>query len=363
MGTKDFNLERYLSNGVENIVKEAIKTTVKNPKESIFIAKYALASQKARKLREEAEKRGEHIPPFLIASITSKCNLHCAGCYARSNHSCHDSQAENQLSAKEWKRIFSEAKELGIGFILLAGGEPLMRKDVIQAAGSIPEILFPVFTNGTMIGEDYISIFSQYRNLVPVFSIEGNEALTDLRRGSGVHEKLMHAMDTLHKNNILYGASVTVTKENLKNVTGQEFLDDLTRRGCKVVFYVEYVPVSEETKNLALEEAERKYLTETLISLRKNHEEMIFISFPGDEKTSGGCLAAGRGFFHINSNGGAEPCPFSPYSDTNVRDIPLRDALKSPLFHKLQEQGVLMEDHVGGCVLFEKEDEVRKILL
>lgn len=112
MGTKDFNLERYLSNGVENIVKEAIKTTVKNPKESIFIAKYALASQKARKLREEAEKRGEHIPPFLIASITSKCNLHCAGCYARSNHSCHDSQAENQLSAKEWKRIFSEAKEL-----------------------------------------------------------------------------------------------------------------------------------------------------------------------------------------------------------------------------------------------------------
>lgn len=238
-----------------------------------------------------------------------------------------------------------------------------MRKDVIQAAGSIPEILFPVFTNGTMIGEDYISIFSQYRNLVPVFSIEGNEALTDLRRGSGVHEKLMHAMDTLHKNNILYGASVTVTKENLKNVTGQEFLDDLTRRGCKVVFYVEYVPVSEETKNLALEEAERKYLTETLISLRKNHEEMIFISFPGDEKTSGGCLAAGRGFFHINSNGGAEPCPFSPYSDTNVRDIPLRDALKSPLFHKLQEQGVLMEDHVGGCVLFEKEDEVRKILL
>jgi MoaA/NifB/PqqE/SkfB family radical SAM enzyme len=52
---------------------------------------------------------------------------------------------------------------------------------------------------------------------------------------------------------------------------------------------------------------------------------MIFISFPGDEKTSGGCLAAGRGFFHINSHGGAEPCPASPYSDINVRDSSLLD--------------------------------------
>ena len=86
--------------------------------------------------------------------------------------------------------------------------------------------------------------------------------------------------------------------------------------------------------------------------------EMILLSFPGDEKSSGGCLAAGRGFFHINSHGDAEPCPFSPYSDTNIRDCTLRDALKSGLFRKLNDSGILMQDHTGGCVLFQHREFV-----
>ena len=89
---------------------------------------------------------------------------------------------------------------------------------------------------------------------------------------------------------------------------------------------------------------------------------MVYIAFPGDEKNSGGCVAAGRGFFHINSHGGAEPCPFSPYSDINVRDSSLRAALKSPLFQALQAEGVLLEDHPGGCVLHEKRAQVESLL-
>ena len=89
---------------------------------------------------------------------------------------------------------------------------------------------------------------------------------------------------------------------------------------------------------------------------------MVFISFPGDEKATGGCLAAGRGFFHINSHGGAEPCPFSPYSDINVKNTSLRQALRSPLFTALREQHVLTEEHSGGCVLFEKKDTVEALL-
>ena len=89
---------------------------------------------------------------------------------------------------------------------------------------------------------------------------------------------------------------------------------------------------------------------------------MVFISFPGDEKSSGGCLAAGRGFFHINAFGGAEPCPFSPYSDTSLKNISLKDALNSPLFLKLRENGNLEKEHIGGCVLFEQEQEVKKLL-
>ena len=96
--------------------------------------------------------------------------------------------------------------------------------------------------------------------------------------------------------------------------------------------------------------------------LRKNKQDMIYISFPGDEKSSGGCVAAGRGFFHINSHGGAEPCPFSPYSDVNVKNTSLREALHSPLFLALQNGDFLTDDHDGGCVLYEKRELVERIM-
>lgn len=87
---KEYNLESYLSRGVANIVKGILKASAGNPKESFFLMQYAKESLEAGRLRKEAEKRGEHIPPFLIASITQQCNLHCKGCYARANHSCFD---------------------------------------------------------------------------------------------------------------------------------------------------------------------------------------------------------------------------------------------------------------------------------
>ncbi|MNO95403.1 hypothetical protein D3C76_870440 [compost metagenome] len=172
----------------------------------------------------------------------------------------------------------------------------------------------------------------------------------------------MKAMDTLKDAGILYGASVTVTTENVNTVTSKEFFQKLYDKGCRAVVFVEYVPVIEETKYLAPTDLERKTLEIKQQELRESYEDAVFISFPGDEKYSGGCLAAGRGFFHINVNGSAEPCPFSPYSDMNLKDCSLREALKSPLFRKLNETGMLMGEHDGGCLLFQKENEVKEML-
>ncbi len=358
----EFNLEKYLTKGVENLIKNAVKATIKNPAESIFMAKYALASRVANKKRAVAEEKGEHIPPFLIASITSSCNLHCSGCYSRANHGCSDCAPISQLTEAEWKKVFLEARDLGIGFILLAGGEPMIRKDVIKVAGDIPEILFPIFTNGTLIDNEYIKQLDQHRNLVPIVSIEGREEITDNRRGVGVYQRVMKTMALMKDNGIIFGASITVTTENIKEVTSEVFLKKLDKNGCKVLFYVEFVPVTEEATYLALGNQEREYLKIQLEKIRIYHDKMLFVSFPGDEKSTGGCLAAGRGFFHINSHGGAEPCPFSPYSDINVKDSSLREALQSKLFLGLREGNVLMEEHSGGCVLFERKEQVEALL-
>ena len=362
MEHKEFDLGAYLTGGVEKIVKGAVKATLTDPRESAFMAKFALSSREASRRRAKAAAEGENIPPFLIASITSSCNLHCAGCYSRHNHACTDSAPVDQLTADDWENIFAEAKGLGISFILLAGGEPLLRRDVIEAAGSHPEILFPVFTNGTLLKDDYIKLFEKKRNLLPVLSIEGRREKTDERRGGGVYAGVKAAMERIQKNRLIFGASVTATTANLKEVTGKVFLDELKDSGCKAVIYVEFVPVTEESRDLAPGEAEREYLRERLAAIREEYPDMVFISFPGDEKSSGGCLAAGRGFFHINSHGGAEPCPFSPYSDINVKNTSLRQALRSPLFTALRDQNVLLEDHGGGCVLFERKETVEALL-
>ncbi len=359
---ESFDIQDYTTQGVERVVSDALKATLKDPRESAFMVKFAASSRTASKKRKRAQKSGEHIPPFLIASITSKCNLHCAGCYSRCNHATLDSEPVGQLTDEEWARIFTEANEVGISFILLAGGEPMLRRDVITAAADTPDILFPIFTNGTFIDEKYLELLDKSRNLLPVISIEGEREITDARRGEGIYDSLISNMNKLHERGLIFGASVTVTTKNIKEVTADRFLKELSDRGCKAVIFVEFVPVTEDSSGLAPGDEEREYLASEISRLREEHPEMVYISFPGDEKSSGGCVAAGRGFFHINSHGGAEPCPFSPYSDVNIRNTSLKEALHSPLFMALRGGGILNDDHEGGCVLYEKRELLESLL-
>lgn len=353
---KDFELTSYLSSGVDKIVKDMLKVSLKYPQGRLSLMHYAAVQKKSKTLRMQSEKEGAHIPPFLIASITKQCNLHCKGCYAAA---CSSHPEKKELTDQEWGRIFSQAETLGVSFILLAGGEPLTRMDVLREAGNHRGLLFPVFTNGTMLNDDELELFFSNRNLLPILSIEGGRNITDARRGHGVYAKLLQAMDSFRKKGVLFGTSVTVTKENLKEVTSETFVTKLYGKGCKAVIYVEYVPVDQDTMDLAFDDADRRILDNHLMKLRIRQNQMMFLSFPGDEKSSGGCLAAGRGFFHINAYGGAEPCPFSAYSDTNVLHTGLQSALSSPLFLHLRTSGMLDAEHSGGCVLFQRDHLIR----
>jgi MoaA/NifB/PqqE/SkfB family radical SAM enzyme len=74
--------------------------------------------------------------------------------------------------------------------------------------------VFPVFTNGTLIGEKEVSLFKKHRNLVPVLSLEGGRERTDARRGPGTYDTVTEVMGRLRSGHVFYGLSVTVTKEN-----------------------------------------------------------------------------------------------------------------------------------------------------
>ena len=126
--SKEFNLSQYMSEGIENIIKNVLKSSIKNPKETAFVMKYMLAVKEAKNKRDMLESKGEHVPPFFMGSIATNCNLYCKGCYAIANKSCGDNLKENEICEERWEEIFNEAKELGISFALLLGGEPLMSR-------------------------------------------------------------------------------------------------------------------------------------------------------------------------------------------------------------------------------------------
>ena len=275
MDDENFNLQDYLAEGAEIIVKDAIKASLKNPKESLFLARFAKHTRRASKIRQEYGRKGQNIPIFLIASITSSCNLHCTGCYSRANNSCSDDAPINQLSADEWEDIFNQAKGLGISFIVLAGGEPMIREDVIVKASQFDEILFPIFTNGTMLNDDFLKLFDENRNLVPIFSIEGDMEVTDSRRGEGVYNQLLDSMDMMKRNNIIFGASLTFTKGNLNDLLSREYINQLRDFGCKVIFFIEYVPINEDTIDLAPGDLTAAPLKLKRLSLRLRHRKSL----------------------------------------------------------------------------------------
>lgn len=356
------DLNRYLEVWIFSMARTVFRYYLNDARGRRFITALIPALGKSAGVRKTYALRGIHIPPFLIASITSRCNLYCTGCYARAKE-CAGTAVPEDMTTGEWRRIFQEAADLGVSFILLAGGEPLMRRDVLSLAASFPGMVFPTFTNATLVDESCLQFFDAHRNVIPIPSIEGNSEETDRRRGTGISRKVLAAMKEFQARGMLYGVSVTVTSQNIGDVTSATFVADLRKVGCGIVFYLEYIPAEQGTEGLVLGDVDITLLETRVTSLRTGYLDMILLSFPGDESVLGGCLAAGRGFFHISSSGNAEPCPFSPYSQQSLKSSSILDVLQSPFFREIRE--ISMRDagasHTGRCTLFSHEDEVVKM--
>lgn len=352
-------LNKYMDAGIEALASNVTKYYMKNSKGRMFMARFVPALKRAANKRKFHETEGLHVPPFLIASIESKCNLHCAGCYARGDGMCDD--VTTPLATDQWSDMFNEAAGLGVSFTLIAGGEPLLNRPVIEACAAIKNMAFPVFTNGLLFDEEYYRLFDMNKNLIPVISIEGSAEMTDARRGPGVGKRIEQVIGQLAKRRILYAVSVTVTHENMKAVTDSGFVRGLYEGGCGLVFYIEYVPVQKNTDDLVLTAEDSAWLQDRVAELKAARGDMGILSFPGDEQEMEGCLAAGRGFFHINPQGGAEPCPFSPYYKVNVAESGVEAALRSDFFEKVRNISCDGQPHYGGCKLYMHEDEVMSL--
>jgi len=322
-----------------------------------FAVKTVVAQRNASRKRLNWRKSGLHVPPAMIFSVTKQCNLNCKGCYEQAQH-----RQGTDISIERVSRLFKEARELGTSIIVIAGGEPLTRPEILDEAREYSDIIFPVFTNGVLIDQGMAMMLRYNRNIVPIISLEGPRKATDERRGDGMYDLVTRKMKLLKNNGVFYGASITITSENMEQVTSDGFVFELMRLGVRAVVYVQYVPVDPETEHLALGIETRAILTERLDTMRKQ-KKAVFIDFPGDEEKLGGCLAAGRGFIHISQSGAVEPCPASPHSDVSLNDTSLKDALKSKFLRRIRETPHSLIESASGCALYDKEEWVKSLVV
>ena len=350
------DVQKVLNKDIKRFYKKTLSTALRYRGYLWQAFKIYVYQKKAIKIRTKSMQSGIEIPPTMIISVTHKCNLNCEGCYAKTLHTGKEAEMERH----DFEKLLAEARELGVATVLIAGGEPFMRKGILDSLSKFPDMLFVLFTNGTMIDEKAVGVLKSHKNIIPVISIEGEAHHTEKRRGPGVSELTDAAMRRLKESGLLFGQSFTVTSENLKEVTRPEFVKTQMDKGTGVIFYISYVPFEEGTENLSIKREGTQYLRNAVRELDSSLNTM-FVCFPADEERLGGCISAGVGFIHVSPSGDIEPCPFSPYKKYNISEHTLVEALDSKYFKTIRQNRHLLDEKDGVCALFENKDWLEKI--
>jgi len=378
-GTVHPGLTGTLNQTIGTFFREGVRISLRHPSQAWQFARTVRRQAAAARLRAEWAKRGIQVPPVIIFSITHRCNLECAGCYARSFQDPTEQQAacgggapnlraggepaaaEDELSDARLGSIVAQADDLGVSFFVIAGGEPLLRPEILRVAGRFPHILFLLLTNGTLLDSDTVVRLARLRNVIPLVSLEGSGPETDERRGAGTYDLVMEAMRRLEGQRMFFGCSLTLTTQNFSTILDDKFVHALVKAGCRFFLFLDYTPTDEATRDWVLTDDQRAQVTSRMHALKKSHGA-LFVAVPWDELAVGGCLAAGRGFVHVGASGDVEPCPFAPYSDVNVRDTPLVEALRSPFLAQLRARPELLRYSGGGCALWKNREQVERVL-
>jgi MoaA/NifB/PqqE/SkfB family radical SAM enzyme len=347
---------RAFDRSIRRFMFGAARVSRRDPGLASFFFRTALHQRRAAARRRAWEHEGVHVPPFMIVSVTRSCDLHCAGCFVHAQ----GRQAGPQMSDAELRRVLTEARDMGVSVVALAGGEPLTRPEILDIAADLPEVLFTVITNGSLLDDAMLDKLERSRNVVPVISLEGFERETDRRRGDGAYARALDTMARMQARDLFFGTSIMVTRPNFALTTSRMFVRDLVQRGSRLFFYVDYVPIEAGTDSLVPSASQRRAESLSMDLLRREFPA-LFLASSATEQAYGGCMAAGEGFAHVNAEGDLEPCPFAPYSDTNLRTVPLRYALKSPLLREIRESDVRLSESDGGCALWTRREPERLI--
>ncbi|MEI7594236.1 MAG: radical SAM protein [Bacteroidota bacterium] len=296
-------------------------------------------------------KHNYAIPLNLLIDPTSACNLKCLGCWAA------DYDKKSEIPFNKLDDIFTDARKLGITDIILSGGEPLMRKDdILKLCKKHHKLSFALFTNGTLIDETLAYEMAVLGNINVFVSIEGFRDATDFRRGAGTFDKVVEAMDILKKRDIGFGFSICYHSKNWEEICSDEFLDFLREKGAWVGWLFNYIPVGSGADLSLCLTAEQRITVKEKLEKYMNKHKFTIIDFANMGHMAFGCVAAGNDFVHINAHGDLEPCAFFHYSDVNIHDKSLHEALSSNFFRHFRKSKPFSDNPHRPCPIMDAPD-------
>ena len=340
----------YVRHMINEVDPDVLTTIAVN----FFINANLVGWDKQEKLRNQYHC---NIPWAILLDPTSACNLHCVGCWAAEYGN------KLNLSFDEIDDIIRQGKEMGVYLYIYTGGEPLVRKkDIIKLCEKHSDCVFLCFTNGTLIDDAFADEMLRVRNFVPAISLEGFREATNSRRGSGVYERVIMAMDRLRKRKLLYGISSCYTSANWDSITSEEYYDMLIEKGAYFIWYFHYMPVGNDASPELLPTPEQRETVYRRIRDYRSRKPLFAMDFQNDAEFVGGCIAGGRRYMHINANGDVDPCVFIHYSDSNIREKTLLETMRSPLFQAYHDGQPFNENMMQPCPMLENPMKLRAMV-
>lgn len=368
-------VDNLLPNGWYDGQRDAIRTVIreKNNWYQLILRLYELdpgvrkaffqnfifnSALKGSAIQNEVKERERcNVPWAILLDPTSACNMHCVGCWAA------EYGHQLNLSLETIDSIICQGKEMGIYFYIYTGGEPLVRKkDLIKLCEMHPDCEFLSFTNGTLIDETFCQEMLRVKNFVPAISLEGFEDANDSRRGQGVYQKVKAAMELLKAHRLPFGVSTCYTSRNYADITSEEFMDDIIGSGALFVWFFHYMPVGNTAAVSLLPTPEQREAIYHRIRAFRKTKAIFSMDFQNDAEYVGGCIAGGRNYLHINAKGDVEPCVFIHYSNCNIHEVSLLDALKSPLFMAYRDNQPFNENMLQPCPMLENPEKLRAMV-
>ena len=302
-------------------------------------------------------KQGQTFPPFLYVSITNSCNLRCQGCWVDVD------KPQSLISFEDMNRLIGNAKQHGNSFFGILGGEPFLHPDLIAILKAHPDCYFQIFTNGHAITDKVAAELRRAGNATPLVSVEGTEAVSDVRRGrKGVLNRTLAGIEACLRHRLITGVATSVCQSNFDDLVRESWIDTLIDKGVHYTWFHTYRPVGPiANPQLALTAEQGLQLRRFVLDMR-NRKPIGIVDAYYDDRGEALCPAATGISHHISPFGDVEPCPVVQFANESIQDN------QGDLF-KTMTESPLLEDFrrtaaqaTQGCIVLERPDLLKQVV-